>query len=189
MKTKEWLTVPAALALAFTLSACSETEETIVNVTSADASAVTDTSAVTGTSAAPATGTDPATSPGPTTGAGASTVTSTVPSTTTTTETPIGGNIVAPVTKAANELQGTTVDLVVGQVLNIATGSLPVDSYRGEVADGVIARFTVGYNDGSAQFNPGVTALEPGATEVTMTNVQGGIEPVTFIVSVTPRPR
>mgnify|MGYP001287942399 CR=1 FL=1 len=42
-----------------------------------------------------------------------------------------------------------------------------------------------GKKDASAEFNPGVTALAPGTTEVTMTNEQGGIQPLQFTVTVT----
>ncbi|MFZ2510511.1 MAG: hypothetical protein WAW85_05405 [Gordonia sp. (in: high G+C Gram-positive bacteria)] len=151
MKTQQWLIVPAVVALAVALGACSESDETTVNATSTATTSTANTS------------------------------------TANTTETPIGGDIVAPVTREVNELQGTTVELVVGQVLNIRTGSLPIDSYRGEVANRAVATFAAGYSDGSAQFNPGVTAVAPGATEVIMTNVQAGMGPVTFIVTVTPR--
>lgn len=97
---------------------------------------------------------------------------------------PIGGDVIAPVTMSVNELQGAEVDLLVGQVLNINTDSLDVDSYSGEVADTEVAEFTAGYTDGSAEFNPGVTALKEGTTEVTMTNEQGGIQPLEFTVVV-----
>lgn len=97
---------------------------------------------------------------------------------------PIGGDVIAPVTMEANDLQGAEVDLVVGQVLNIDTGDLAVDSYSGEVADPSVAEFTPGKTDASAEFNPGVTALAPGTTEVTMTNEQGGIQPLQFTVKV-----
>ncbi|NLA66136.1 MAG: hypothetical protein GX862_09515, partial [Leucobacter sp.] len=79
------------------------------------------------------------------------------------------------------------VDLVVGQVLNITTESLAVDSYTGEVADRTIAEFTEGRVSGGAEFNPGVTALTEGSTEVVMTNEQGGIQPLEFSVTVTAR--
>lgn len=98
---------------------------------------------------------------------------------------PIGGDVIAPVTMEANNLQGAEVDLIVGQVLNINTGDLAVDSYTGEVSDTSVAEFTQGRDDGSAQFNPGVTALAPGTAEVTMTNEQGGIQPLQFTVNVT----
>ncbi|MCS5716078.1 hypothetical protein NVV95_16150 [Herbiconiux sp. CPCC 205716] len=99
--------------------------------------------------------------------------------------TPIGGDIVAPVTMEANDLQGATVDLVVGQVLNVKTGDLATDSYTGEVADTQVATFVKGATGGSAETNPGVTAVGPGETEVTMTNSDGGIQPLTFTVVVT----
>lgn len=102
-------------------------------------------------------------------------------------EDPIGGDVIAPVTMSANDLQGATVELLAGQVLNIDTGSLAVDSYSGEVADPAVAEFVPGRSDGGAEFNPGVTALAPGSTEVTMTNEQGGIQPLSFTVEVSER--
>ncbi len=94
-------------------------------------------------------------------------------------------NVIAPVTKSANDLQGATVSLIVGQVLNINTGDLATDSYTGKVADPTVASFTPGYTKGGATFNPGVTALAPGSTAVTMTNANGGIQPLQFTVVVT----
>lgn len=96
----------------------------------------------------------------------------------------VGGDVIAPVTMEANDLQGAEVELLVGQVLNINTGDLAVDSYTGEVSDTQVAEFTPGHDDGSAQFNPGVTGLAPGSAEVTMTNEQGGIQPLQFTVVV-----
>lgn len=98
--------------------------------------------------------------------------------------TAIGGDVIAPVTMGVNDLQGAEVELVVGQVLNIDTESLAVDSYTGEVADPAIAEFAQGRDDGSAEYNPGVTALAPGSTEVTLNNEQGGIQALTFTVTV-----
>lgn len=98
--------------------------------------------------------------------------------------TPIGGDVVAPVTRAADDLQGETVDLVVGQVLNITTGDLAVDSYTGEVADPDVAAFVAGREEGGAVFNPGVEAVDEGTTEVMLTNTDGGIQPLEFTVVV-----
>ncbi len=95
------------------------------------------------------------------------------------------GPVIAPVTVSANDLQGDTVELVVGQVLNINTGDLAVDSYTAEIADSSILEFSQGREDGSATFNPGFTAKKVGETEVTMTNEQGGIQPLEFTVKVT----
>lgn len=100
------------------------------------------------------------------------------------TEQPIGGDVIAPVTMSVNELQGAEVELVVGQVLNITTDSLSVDSYTGEVADVSVAKFTEGRSSGGAEFNPGVTALAEGTSKVTMINDQGGIQPLEFTVKV-----
>ncbi|WP_194408734.1 hypothetical protein [Microbacterium cremeum] len=92
--------------------------------------------------------------------------------------------VIAPVTRDAGSLQGATVELEVGQVLNIDTGDLAVDSYRGEVADPSIARFTPGREEDGATFNPGVEGLAEGRTEVVLSNSGGGIQDVTFTVEV-----
>jgi hypothetical protein len=100
------------------------------------------------------------------------------------TPTAIGGNLIAPVTMSANDLQGAKVDLLVGQVLNITTGSLATDSYTGTTADPHVAAFSAGYTKDGATFNPGVTGIAPGTTTVTMKNSNGGIQPLEFTVVV-----
>ncbi|MEV8266853.1 hypothetical protein [Microbacterium sp. NPDC076911] len=97
---------------------------------------------------------------------------------------PIGGDVIAPVTMEANDLQGATVDLVVGQFLNINTGSLATDSYSGETADDSVAVFIAGESGGSAEMNPGVEGVGVGETEVTMQNSGGGIQDLVFTVNV-----
>jgi hypothetical protein len=92
--------------------------------------------------------------------------------------------VVAPVVRDAGSLQGATIELVVGQVLDIDTGDLPVDSYRGTVADPDVARFTPGREEDGATFNPGVEGLAAGTTEVRLSNEDGGIQDVTFTVEV-----
>lgn len=92
--------------------------------------------------------------------------------------------VIAPVTRDAGSLQGATVELEVGQVLNIDTGDLAVDSYQGEVEDPSIARFTPGREEDGATFNPGVEALAEGETTVVLSNSDGGIQDVTFTVEV-----
>lgn len=100
-------------------------------------------------------------------------------------EAPIGGDVIVPVSVEANDLQGTTVELIVGQVLNINTGDLAVDSYSGEIADTAVAEFFEGNATKGSETNPGVEAVAVGTTEVTMTNEQGGIQPLEFTVIVT----
>lgn len=98
--------------------------------------------------------------------------------------TPTTSPVIPPVTQSVTDLQGKTVDLKVGQVLNINTGSLDVTSYTGKVADESIAKFVAGRKDATATFNPGVTALKDGKTTVVLSNKQSGIEDVTFTVVV-----
>jgi hypothetical protein len=93
--------------------------------------------------------------------------------------------VVAPVTVDVNDLQGTTVEVALNQVININTGDLAVDSYTAEIADPSVLEFTQGKDDGSATFNPGLKPLKVGETAVTMTNEQGGIQPLEFTVKVT----
>ncbi len=95
-----------------------------------------------------------------------------------------GGPVIAPVTMSVDDLQGATVDLEVGQVLNITTGDLDGESYSGEVKDPAVAEFVPAKKDDSAEFNPGVKALADGETEVVLSNSDGGIEDVTFTVKV-----
>lgn len=92
--------------------------------------------------------------------------------------------VIPPVTEEVGDLQGATVDLRVGQALNINTGDLAVDSYSGVVEDPAVAEFVAGYTDGSATFNPGVLALAEGTTAVVLSNADGGIQNVTFTVVV-----
>ncbi|MGW9346045.1 hypothetical protein ACWGR3_31375 [Streptomyces albidoflavus] len=92
--------------------------------------------------------------------------------------------VIAPVTMSVGELQGKTVDLEVGQVLNITTGDLEGSSYSGDVADTSVAEFVLGREDGDTAFNPGIRALADGETQVVLSNSDGGIEDVTFTVEV-----
>lgn len=105
-------------------------------------------------------------------------------STGTSTEQSVGGDIVAPVTKGVNDLQGAEIELVVGQVLNIDTESLAVDSYTAEIGDTKVAEFSQGGTKSGAEFNPGITALAEGTTTVKLVNAQGGIQPLEFTVKV-----
>lgn len=100
------------------------------------------------------------------------------------TDSVIGGDVLPPIIESVNDLQGATVELPLNTVLSIDTESLAVDSYTAEVADPAVVEFVQGRDDGSATFNPGFTPLEEGTTEVTLTNAQGGIQPLTFTIEV-----
>jgi hypothetical protein len=97
---------------------------------------------------------------------------------------PASGPVIAPVTMNVNDLQGKTVDLKVGQVLNIKTGDLAGESYTGKVADTNVAVFVPAHKDDTAKSNPGVKAVKKGETQVVLSNSDGGIEDVTFAVEV-----
>ncbi|WP_103662777.1 hypothetical protein [Microbacterium sp. CJ77] len=92
--------------------------------------------------------------------------------------------VIAPVIMSAEELQGASVELRVGQALDITTGDLAEDSYSAEIADTSIVTFEKGGERDGATFNPGLMAEAVGETEVTLTNEQGGIQPVEFTVTV-----
>jgi hypothetical protein len=48
-----------------------------------------------------------------------------------------------------------------------------------------VATFTPGREEDGTTFNPGVTALSEGETQVVLSNSDGGIQDVTFTVEVT----
>ena len=96
--------------------------------------------------------------------------------------------VVAPIVVNAGDIQGSTVEVPLNSTLVINTGDLAVDSYTAEVADESIATFVQGKDDGSASFNPGFSPKKVGETEVTLTNEQGGIQPLEFTLKVTPVP-
>lgn len=90
----------------------------------------------------------------------------------------------APVVMDVADLQGASVALKVDQALDINTGDLAVDSYSGTIADTAVAEFVKGRVDAGASYNPGVRGVAPGTTTVTMSNENGGIQDVTFTVTV-----
>ncbi len=94
------------------------------------------------------------------------------------------GDVIAPVVMSTDDLQGASVELLVGQALDITTGDLAEDSYSAEIADTSVVSFSQGGERDGATFNPGLMAEAVGETEVTLTNEQGGIQPVEFTVTV-----
>lgn len=96
--------------------------------------------------------------------------------------------VLPPVMVNVNDLQGKTVEVHMATVISIDTESLAVDSYTAEIADPSVVEFIQGREDGSATFNPGFKPLKVGETEVTLTNAQGGIQPLEFTIKVVPAP-
>lgn len=93
--------------------------------------------------------------------------------------------VLPPITKNVNELQGATVELPIDTVLVINTESLATDSYTAKIGDSAIVEFVQGSTGGSSESYPGFTPLKEGETEVTLTNEDGGIQPLEFTIVVT----
>lgn len=95
------------------------------------------------------------------------------------------GPVLPPIIVNVNELQGATVELPIDTVLVINTESLAPDSYEATIADDSIVHFIQGSTGGSSESNPGFEPHKEGETAVTMTNEQGGIQPLEFTIVVT----
>ena len=93
--------------------------------------------------------------------------------------------VLPPIIVNVNDLQGKTIELPIDTVLVINTESLAPDSYTAEIADESIVHFVQGSTGGSSESNPGFEPHAEGTTEVTMTNAQGGIQPLEFTIEVT----
>jgi len=95
------------------------------------------------------------------------------------------GPVLPPIIVNVNDLQGKTIELPIDTVLVINTESLATDSYTATIADESIVHFVQGTTGGSAETNPGFEPHKEGSTEVTLTNAQGGIQPLEFTIEVT----
>lgn len=95
--------------------------------------------------------------------------------------------VIAPVIADLTKIDGTTVTVGVGNVIDLTGDDQTYTSWEADIADPKIVEFTPGKDDGSAQFNPGLKALAEGSTEVTLDNSESG-DSVTFTVEVTPAP-
>lgn len=98
-------------------------------------------------------------------------------------ETPIGGDIIAPVSVNLADINGSTQNLVVGQVLNLNVADQDPSVWSGVSSDTTVATVTEGKIDGTATMNPGVTGVKAGTSTVTFTN-SFTKEVVTFTVTV-----
>lgn len=96
------------------------------------------------------------------------------------------GPVVVPIVVNTGDIQDSTVTVPINSTLVLDTGSLDVDSYTADIADPSIATFVQGKVDGSARFDPGLAPLKVGQTSVTLTNKDGGIQQVVFVLKVIP---
>jgi hypothetical protein len=89
-----------------------------------------------------------------------------------------------PVTVTVSELQGETVRVAVDQIIYLNVEARDVDGFEAEIQDRSIVEFEPGADMQDVLYFPGFTPLQVGRTEVTLTNDDLGIEPVTFTVDV-----
>ena len=85
------------------------------------------------------------------------------------TEEVIGGDVVAPIELSYQDINGQTIELVVGQVINIDYGGINAGEVTVEVADPMVVEYTDAKFEDGVQFSAGLTALSGGETKVTFT--------------------
>lgn len=88
-----------------------------------------------------------------------------------------------PVIVELDTVDGTTVEVPVGGSIDLTGDDETFTEWTADIADPEIVEFVPGRDDGSAQFNPGLTATSVGETEVTLENGDTG-DTVTFTVEV-----
>jgi hypothetical protein len=91
--------------------------------------------------------------------------------------------VVSPVIADLHDVDGTTVEVAVGNTIDLTGDDETYADWMAEIADERVVAFVGGRDDGSAQFNPGLDALAAGETEVTLDNASTG-DTVTFTVHV-----
>ena len=91
----------------------------------------------------------------------------------------------APVVVQIDDIEGETIEVVDGNVIDLVGDDETYAEWDAEIEDPAIVEFTPGHDDGSAQFNPGLTAKEVGSTAVTLENSATG-DTVSFTVKVVP---
>jgi hypothetical protein len=94
-----------------------------------------------------------------------------------------GSSALPPVIVQLDEVDGTTVQVDEGGSIDLTGDDDTYTDWSAEIADPSVVEFVPGRDDGSAQFNPGLTAKSVGKTEVTLDNSSSG-DTVTFTVEV-----
>jgi hypothetical protein len=97
-----------------------------------------------------------------------------------------GSSALPPVIVELDDVDGTTVEVPEGGSVDLTGDDETFTEWTAEIADPAVVEFEPGRDDGSAQFNPGLTAKSVGQTEVTLENGATG-DTVTFTVEVVPK--
>jgi hypothetical protein len=83
------------------------------------------------------------------------------------TQSTIGGDIVAPIEINYQDIDGQTVDLVVGQVININYGGINDGEITVEISDPMVVEYSAASYENDTQFSAGLLALSGGESSVT----------------------
>ena len=97
-----------------------------------------------------------------------------------------GSSALPPVIVEIDSLDGTTVEVTEGGSVDLTGDDETYTAWTADIADPDVVEFVPGRDDGSAQFNPGLTATSVGETDVTLENGETG-DSVTFTVEVVPQ--
>ncbi|SFR67971.1 hypothetical protein SAMN05428970_0313 [Agromyces sp. CF514] len=87
-----------------------------------------------------------------------------------------------PVIVDLADADGTTVEVALGNSIDLVGDEEHYTAWTAEIADPSIVKFVPGHDDGSAQFNPGLTATAVGQTEVSLSNSESGDEVALTVV-------
>lgn len=85
------------------------------------------------------------------------------------TETTIGGDIVAPIELNYQDIDGQTLELVVGQVVNINYGGINDGEVEVAISDPKVVEYSAAAYENDTQFSAGLLALSGGESTVTFT--------------------
>ena len=91
-----------------------------------------------------------------------------------------------PIMADLKTVDGTTVSVPLDNVIVLTGDTETYTSWTAKIEDPTIVSFTPGKDDGSAQFNPGLSPITTGTTTVTLDNSASGAH-VAFTVVVTPK--
>jgi hypothetical protein len=91
-----------------------------------------------------------------------------------------------PVIVELGSVDGTTIEVTEGGSIDLTGDDETFNEWTATIADPGVVEFVPGRDDGSAQFDPGLTAESVGETEVVLENGESG-DTVTFTVEVVPR--
>ncbi|AWR22329.1 hypothetical protein [Aurantimicrobium photophilum] len=85
------------------------------------------------------------------------------------TQSAIGGDIVAPIEINYQDIDGQTLELVVGQVVNINYGGINDGEIEVAISDKKVVEYSAASYEDDTQFSAGLLALSGGESTVTFT--------------------